>query len=80
MYLCIISLFPEPQVDVTATVIHTLLEILDDRLHAVYRSQFIKLMRFLIIHYLPKIKSITPPTKSGSLNRLQIYLEKKFAI
>ncbi|ODN06360.1 Nucleoporin GLE1 [Orchesella cincta] len=70
----------EPQVDVTATVIHTILEILDDKLSVVYRTQFNKLMRLLILNYLPKIKNITPPAKSGSLSRLQIYLEKKFSL
>jgi len=70
----------EPQVDVTATVIHTILDILDDRLAVVYRAQFNKLMRLLILNYLPRIKNITPPAKSGSLSRLQIYLEKKFSV
>ncbi|CAL8104097.1 unnamed protein product [Orchesella dallaii] len=70
----------EPQIDVTATVIHTILEILDDRLYLVYKAQFGKLMRLLILTYLPRIKNITPPARSGSLSRLQIYLEKKFSL
>lgn len=73
--LCLVT---EPQVDVTATVIHTLLDILDDRLYAIYKRQFTKLIRILILNYLPQIKNITPPAKSGSVSRLQIYLEKKY--
>ena len=69
-------IFLEPQVAVTATIVQGLLESMDDRLLKCYTSQFRKLIVHMKNHFIPRIAQITPPGKSASQARLELYLEK----
>lgn len=54
----------EPQADVSATVIYSYLKIAGNKMAAVYKKQFFKLIQFIQSHYLKRIKQVTPEDQS----------------
>ncbi|ESO97958.1 hypothetical protein LOTGIDRAFT_209149 [Lottia gigantea] len=63
----------EPQPDITATMIYDMLSVTGHALFEQYRSQFLKLLSFLIKQYIPKIRSVA--VGGGPVSRLQTFVE-----
>ena len=66
----------EPFPDITATMIHDMLQVTGNMLNQTYKKQFIKLLMTLIVDFMPKIKAVTLSGSGGPYTRLQIFLEK----
>jgi len=65
----------EPRPDVTATVLHEFLAVAGHSLSAVYRRQFVKLVRSTFDDYLPRIVAVSPAGASGPVSRLESLLK-----
>ncbi|XP_025834819.1 nucleoporin GLE1-like, partial [Agrilus planipennis] len=61
----------EPQIDITATMIHIFLEVAGSTLQQVYGKQFYKLMNFLSKVYMPMLKKYD---SGGPFTRLEVLL------
>ena len=65
-----------PVNDVTATVLHDILEITASHLIERYNKHFFELIRLLHEQYLPKIRDVTNKGSGGPIERLQQFLKK----
>ncbi|XP_037076524.1 LOW QUALITY PROTEIN: nucleoporin GLE1-like [Pollicipes pollicipes] len=61
----------EPRADITASLLHDLLEVAGAALAAAYGAQFFKLVRLAYGRYLARVRQATPPGCGGPLVRLE---------
>ena len=65
----------DPEPDITATMIHDLLQVTGHALCKEYKKQFLKLLHILIKEMLPKLNAVASAGGGGASARLQSLLE-----
>ncbi|CAH1405014.1 unnamed protein product [Nezara viridula] len=64
-----------PEAEISATILLTMLEICGFTLMKAYGKQFKKLLHLICVHYVPEVEKVTPPGRGGPVTRLKSFLE-----
>lgn len=64
-----------PEAEISATILLTMLEICGFALMKAYGKQFKKLLHLICVHYVPEVEKVTPPGRGGPVTRLKSFLE-----
>lgn len=66
----------DPQLDITAILLHEMLIITGYNLKKVYGKQFIKMLHYIDCNYMKKIDEVTPIGCGGPVQRLKTFISK----